>query len=106
MKCRNFYFLVVIGTVLSLNSCNKDTTEASGSLYVPVAADATATASLADLQKGRELYAANCNACHGLYSPDDYSVTSWTTVLSNMVPRTNLSQSEAVLVSKYVKRGK
>ena len=106
MKRQHFYFLFAVGGLLVMAACKKDSTTPSGACYVPVASDATATATLAELQSGRTIYVNSCGQCHGLYSPDDYSASSWKTVLSNMVPKAGLSQADAVLVAKYVSRGK
>ena len=75
------------------------------SLYTPTAADVTSTASLSDLQQGRTLYINNCNSCHSLYSPDSYTPTQWKSIISNMGPKTGMSSSEILLVTKYVTRG-
>jgi hypothetical protein len=107
MKKMNYrYFLVIIAGLLLLTmSCKKSNTS-GGSLYTPTAADVTATATLAELQQGRTLYVNNCNSCHGLYSPDSYTSAQWKSVISNMGPRTGMSSSEILLVTKYVTRGK
>ena len=103
---KNYLFLVLFGAVLFLTgSCKKDL-GGSGSLYTPTTADVTATATLADLQQGRALYSSNCGSCHGLYSPDSYSPAQWRSVMGSMSPRTGMSASQALLVTKYVTKGK
>ena len=93
--------------LLFLNSCKKDTaTVSSNSLYVPTTADVTSFATLAELQQGRTLYMNSCGACHGLYSPDNFTSSGWSGVLSSMLPRTGLSASDGALLKKYVTRGK
>ena len=105
MKKLHFFVIIcLVSVLLFCNACKKDTT--SGALYVPSTSDTTANASLSELQQGRTSYMNNCGACHNLYSPDNYSPASWKSILLNMVPRTNLSQADAVLVTKYVCRGK
>lgn len=106
MKKLKLIVLVSVGLMFFASSCKKDSSVTTDSLYVPTSADVTATATLADLTQGRTLYVNNCGACHGLYSPDSFSATSWKTVLSGMVPRTGLSTANAALVAKYVSRGK
>jgi mono/diheme cytochrome c family protein len=85
-----------------LLSCTKTPTSA---LYVPASSDATANATLVELQQGRTLYINNCGSCHSLYSPDDYSKGSWTGILSTMAPKTSMNASQVTLVTKYVTRG-
>lgn len=76
-----------------------------GNLYTPTEADVTANATLQELQQGKELYIANCGECHYLYSPDDFSASSWGPILSGMAPRTPMTSEETRLVKEYVTRG-
>jgi hypothetical protein len=91
--------LLLLGVLLS---CTKSP---ASNLYVPASSDATASATLQQLQEGRTLYINNCGSCHSLYSPDDYSKGNWTSILSVMAPNTNMSTSQVTLVTKYVTRG-
>ena len=100
---RWFIFFVVFGLVVS--SCSKSGS-GSGNLYNPTSADVTANATLDQLQQGRDLYVHNCNACHYLYSPDDFTAGTWPSILAQMAPRTNMNSSEVSLVTKYLTRGK
>jgi hypothetical protein len=90
-------FLMIFG-------CKKSSPD-TGSLYVPTSMDVTTKATLQELQDGRALYINNCGSCHQLYSPDNYSAAQWKSILSSMVPRTNLSSSNEILVDKYLSRG-
>ena len=107
---RLLYFGFLFGWGLFFcNACSKDmgaSNNSSGSMYIPTTSDVTSNATLAELQQGRTLYMNNCGTCHALYSPDNYSASSWSNILSNMVPRTGLSSVDATLVLKYVTRGK
>ena len=93
------------GLLLLTLSCSKSNS-AGSSLYTPTTADVTSTATLTELLQGRTLYLNNCNSCHGLYSPDNYTSTEWKSIISTMGPRTGMSSSEILLVTKYVTRGK
>jgi len=95
-----------IGILVSMSSCKKSTFAATDALYVPAATDVTATATLAELQSGYTLYKNSCGACHSLYSPDSYSASNWTSILSSMAPRAGLTSANKTLVYKYVTRGK
>ena len=92
------------GLLFLIMSCSKNNSTGS-SLYTPTTADVTSTATLTELLQGRTLYINNCNSCHGLYSPDNYTATEWKSIISNMGPRTSMSSSEILLVTKYVTRG-
>ncbi|NVO11574.1 MAG: hypothetical protein HXX16_16545 [Bacteroidales bacterium] len=106
MRTKRYVLLIVtIAILFAIEGCNKTNTDI-GSLYTPTSADVTANATLQELQQGRTLYINNCGICHGLYSPDSYTPTQWKSILSNMVPRTNMTSSQTQLVTKYVCRGK
>jgi hypothetical protein len=92
--------LAVLGT-----ACTKSNVDTSA-LYVPSGSDVTSYASLQELQQGRELYINYCSSCHGLYSPDKFTVVQWKSILNSMTPRTSLNSSDISLVTKYVTRGK
>ena len=99
-----FMPIVIVLVAFSLSSCKKNLS--SDSLYTPTAADVTSTATLADLEAGRNLFISKCGACHSLYSPDSYSAASWKSIVPNMAARTNLTAAQITQVIKYVSRGK
>jgi mono/diheme cytochrome c family protein len=107
MKIRNIISLVVIlaAAMIMGVSCTKNGGGDTSSLYVPTSADATANATLQELTQGRALYISNCNACHQLYNPDNFTSGQWRSIVSNMGPRTSMSSAEIQLVTKYVTRG-
>lgn len=100
---QKFKLIVAILVFLVMVSCKKTST---ASLYTPVSSDATATATLEELQQGRELYINNCASCHDLYSPDDYSASQWRGIMSTMGPKTRMTSTQTTLVTKYVTRGR
>ncbi|HVN59307.1 MAG TPA: hypothetical protein VMT63_13485 [Bacteroidales bacterium] len=95
--------IIFTALLIILSSCSKN--PGSSGPYVPTAADATANATLAELQQGRTLYINSCEACHALPNPDDYTAGGWSSILGSMAPRTSLSSSQVSLVYKYVTRG-
>ena len=106
MKKLHLIGILCIGILFSISSCKKSTFAATDTLYVPTTADVTTTATLAELQSGHTLYLNRCGACHSLYSPDSYSASNWTSILSSMAPKAGLSSADKALVYKYVTRGK
>jgi hypothetical protein len=107
MRKMNYQYAFVISfAVFTLFSGCKKSNSGVTSLYVPTSADVTSTATLDELQQGRTLYINNCNSCHDLYSPDDYTATQWKGIMGNMGMKTGMMSSQISLVSKYVSRGK
>ena len=103
---KNHYLQIFLFILLVfIAGCQKTSLDVS-SLYTPTSTDVTANATLQELQQGRTLFINNCNRCHGLYSPDDFSASQWISILGTMAPRTGMSSSETLLVAKYVTRGK
>jgi hypothetical protein len=107
MKIIPVKLFAALVTIAALTvSCSKDNKVNTSGLYVPTQADVTSSATLQELQQGRVLYIDNCAACHNLYSPDDYSASQWSQVLSTMAPRAGLSNANTLLVKKYLTKGK
>jgi hypothetical protein len=96
---------IVFASMLILG-CSKSLTNNTDALYVPTAADATSTATLADLQAGRTVFINNCGKCHNYYSPDSYAAANWKSIVPIMASRAALSATETSQVTKYVTRGK
>jgi mono/diheme cytochrome c family protein len=97
--------IAMISILALMASCTKSA-NTTGDLYVPTSADATANATLADLQQGRALYLNNCGKCHGLYSPDSFTSGQWkNNIMPSMGPKTSMNSTEKSLVTKYVTRG-
>jgi len=107
MKLRIIISLLVIVAAAAIFgvSCTKNGGGDTSSLYVPTSADATANATLQELTQGRALYISNCNACHQLFNPDNYTPTQWRSIVSTMGPRTSMSSSDIQLITKYLSRG-
>jgi hypothetical protein len=95
--------LIAILVLILLGACSKISD--TSNLYTPTNVDTTATASLEELQQGRVLYINNCDACHHLYSPDDFSPGQWRNIMANMAPLTSLNTEEVSKVTKYLCRG-
>jgi hypothetical protein len=106
MKYRYLFILALTLFIIMIGCSKNNTNTDSGSVYTPTSADVTPTATLAELQKGRTLFINNCGKCHSIYSPDSYTPTRWTAIMSMMGPNTTLSPSDIQLVTKYVTRGK
>lgn len=102
----NFLQAILMATIILAAGCTKSGSGDTSSLYVPTSADATANATLQELTQGRALYISNCNACHQLYNPDNFTPSQWRSVIGSMAPKTGMSASEVQFVTKYLTRGK
>ncbi|MFZ4456121.1 MAG: hypothetical protein ACOYOT_07870 [Bacteroidales bacterium] len=74
-------------------------------LYKPTPKDVTRFASLKELKAGRDTYIIRCTKCHGLVSPDRYTISDWQIVVNKMSPRAHLTPQETNVLYKYVTRG-
>jgi len=100
----NFVWVFSLGLLVLLSGCNPANVNTS-SLYVPTNADVTSTATLQDLQQGRDLFIGHCCACHQLYTPETYNTAQWQSIVAIMAPRTNLTSAQTELVLKYLTKG-
>lgn len=76
------------------------------SLYVPSARDVTPEATLAELERGRHLYARRCSSCHNLYHPDRFTDADWRRSIDSMQTRAGIQTDEKSLILKYILAGK
>jgi hypothetical protein len=83
-----------LGTLL-ISSCKS-------SLYKPTLVEVTDTTEFNALQTGRNLYIRNCNNCHNLYLPSQYSSEKWKEALNEMQGKTKLSDTEVSFIYKYL----
>jgi nitrate/TMAO reductase-like tetraheme cytochrome c subunit len=69
----------------------------------PTQADSwRAGSDLAELERGREQYAARCSSCHNLYLPDEFPAAKWPRILDDMGPRAGLSAEQRRLIECYL----
>ena len=57
---------------------------------------------LADLRRGRAIYADRCGSCHALHLPDDLPPDRWPHQLDKMAVKAKLSQEEHALVERFL----
>jgi mono/diheme cytochrome c family protein len=85
--------IVVAGTAFVV-ACgpSKTLTEPAS---VPPGSDATVT-------QGRDVYARNCNKCHGYPDPTTVDEGKWPSVIEEMGGKAHLSQGDRDAVLKYI----
>jgi hypothetical protein len=88
---------IIIILVLAFVSC---TTK----LYIPSEANVNKreTASLAELQQGKEIFSNKCGRCHKLPKPEKHMPEEWTKILEKMAPKAKLTADQTALVFKYI----
>ena len=57
---------------------------------------------LADLERGRTLYAGRCASCHRLFDPASFSAARWEKELAEMRERAGLDQAEERSILQYL----
>jgi hypothetical protein len=89
--------IVALGIALVVTAC-------STKLYEPSEANVNkrVTASLVDLQKGREIYAEKCGQCHRVYKPEKFSLKKWGDILAVMAPKAKLTEIEQEYIFRYI----
>lgn len=82
------------------------------SLYLPTDAQVAwvnntyqTSATLADLETGKTLYAENCVKCHNLYEPAAFSIGEWKEIIPGMAKNAELSAKNTLLVQYYLTAG-
>lgn len=70
--------------------------------YTPSEANATATATLEELNKGKTLLMDKCGSCHATPSPRKHDSNGWVTTLDRMQPQAKISDNEKALIFKYL----
>jgi hypothetical protein len=78
--------------------CSKTLNANADSFYVPTVSDATASATLTDLQAGRSIYINSCGNCHNLYP----TINVPSSVIPSMAARAGLSASQTSQITKYI----
>jgi hypothetical protein len=73
-------------------------------LYTPSDANVNKreTASLTELQQGKEIFSTKCGRCHKLPNPEKHQPEEWTNILGKMAPKAHLTAEQKALVFKYV----
>jgi hypothetical protein len=91
------YILIAI-TIISAVACT------TSKLYTPGEKNVNKveTATLAELQQGRDLFVKSCDKCHKLPKIDSRNNESWKKVIGFMAPKAKLNNDQAELIYKYV----
>ncbi len=98
---KKFSLLIILsGTVLfSCTSKKVATTEKSSA---EVVAEIKKNYNEQQLEEGHTLWQNNCNKCHKLYEPSEYTVSRWENILPRMLKRAKLDDEQSGKVRAYV----
>jgi mono/diheme cytochrome c family protein len=92
-------FLFIPAVIIVITACSKKT--------LPVIERRTeeppAPVVEVNIAAGEKLFITRCARCHDLPKPSKYNTQRWDAILSTMIPRTNLSGSDARAVMAYIK---
>lgn len=100
-NARPWLLLSLIGSALSPVAC-------ASSLPAPSAEGAKRAAArwpnvaVADLERGRALYAGRCASCHQLFEPGTYTAERWEKEVAEMRDRAGLDAAEEVSILQYL----
>ena len=56
----------------------------------------------AELAEGKSIYENNCNKCHKLYNPSDYSAVEWVPILNEMQKKAHLDDVARNKIYNYL----
>ncbi len=87
-----FIAVALMGLCIGLADCAKKT--------IPNTANKPLTTD--QISHGKTVMGANCNKCHKLHEPAEFTAQKWNKVLPRMVSRAGLSNEEALEVQGYV----
>src|SRR4051812_47010986 len=79
---------------LAVASCGPSPVPRVSPELVAVAQQGDATASAADLERGRAIYTARCSTCHALPRPIDYDAPTWRSWMRSMAPKAKLDDEQ------------
>jgi cytochrome c5 len=65
----------------------------------------TATQVKAEPLSGAELWTLNCNRCHMIRSPGEFTAAQWQTILMHMRVRANIPAAQAREIQKFLQSG-
>lgn len=90
--------IVLFGCIVLLASCAPKTTEA---VIEPVK-DPAIEMPTAEIAKGKDIFEAKCQSCHGLKTIDDYTTTQWGKILPRMAKKAKLDAANTEYVHTYI----
>lgn len=97
----------IVASIAFMASCGSAQLASPTETDLERASAANPEITLAELTRGYELYTANCNKCHGLEDPKEYTEEQWRRLVPAMVPKanrkgSNLTPEDENLILQYV----
>ncbi len=72
-------------------------------LAIVIISSCATTSDIAAAKSGAQLWGENCLRCHNTPSPETFSDTEWDVAVMHMQVRANLTKTEAVKISNFLK---
>lgn len=54
------------------------------------------------ISQGHSLFSTNCDNCHKLKTPENYTAEQWNSIVKRMIPKAKLSDEDGKLVRAYL----
>lgn len=54
------------------------------------------------IDEGKTISINSCNKCHQYHEPQEFSVAKWERVLTQMIPKAKLNETDGGMVSAYI----
>ena len=90
--------IFLFNSILLIASCTPKTTE----VVVNPVEDPVVEMPTAEIAKGKDIFEAKCQRCHGLKTIDDYTTAQWGKILPIMAKKAKLDAANTEFVHSYI----
>jgi hypothetical protein len=102
IKSTQLFVVVTIGVAIVAFACLSSAQTPAPRAQTKVE---TATQVKAEPLSGAELWTLNCNRCHMIRSPGEFTAAQWQTIFMHMRVRANLPAAQAKEIQKFLQSG-
>lgn len=88
------FWVIACSTIRHLQPADADVVQANK--YFP-------NTTLQELQQGYNLYTNSCSGCHRLYSPNEFNIQNWKSILPRMFIKSKITgNTQQLSITKYI----